>query len=156
MLWLFHHIFGQCHIMFSKILIKSWNRGRPSHPCWGKFKLFPIIRNGGLPLWCHHFCWEDRSGGQPEWTCLYTKLLGRAKKTTYTFFSFFVLHLGTRATVLSNRLTFVLGRSSITATSFLKDPLVNMATFSTQYLTLLQRTNRVSQKRSDFHNAAKA
>ena len=47
-------------------------------------------------------------------------------------FSLFVLHLGTRATVLSNRLTFVLGRSSITATSFLKDPLVNMATFNKQ------------------------
>ena len=47
-------------------------------------------------------------------------------------FLLFVLHLGTRATVLSNRLTFVLGRSSITATSFLKDPLVNMATFNKQ------------------------
>ena len=84
------------------------------------------------------------------------KTIKESQKTTYTFFSLFVLHLGTRATVLSNRLTFVLGRSSITATSFLKDPLVNMATFNKQYLTLLQRTNRVSQKRSDFHNAAKA
>ena len=156
MLWLFHHIFGQCHIMFCKILIKSWSAKGPSTLVEENSNFFRISEMVGSPLWCHHFCWEDRSGGQPEWTCLYTKLLGRAKKTTYTFFSFFVLHLGTRATVLSNRLTFVLGRSSITATSFLKDPLVNMATFNKQYITILQRTYRVSQNRSDFQNAAEA
>ena len=62
------------------------------------------------------------------------KTIKESQKTTYTFFSLFVLHLGTRATVLSKRLTFVLGRSSMTATSFLKDPLVNMATYNEQVL----------------------